>query len=155
MPTTAKRETALIRLFVSAHENGTWAADALEIPDEKFDGGVDGFITRTSDGCDKALNEKLPKLVSAIAEKRVLLLEREQMMLSEQTIRKKIEARASGHPELTKIDIWFAETVFYSSDGAVDFKRYEDNKVVESLMFFGNRLKMKSDHGFATIVERI
>jgi hypothetical protein len=77
------------------------------------------------------------------------------MMLSERTVCERIATRASSHPELTKIDIWFAETVFYSSDGAVDFKRYEDNKVVENLMFFRNRLKMKSDHGFATIVERI
>jgi hypothetical protein len=59
MPTKAKRETALIRLFVSAYENGTWAADDLEIPDEKFDGGVDGFITRASDGGTLAIEHTL------------------------------------------------------------------------------------------------
>ena len=280
MPTTNKRETALIRLFVSAYDNGSWAADPLEIPDEQFDGGVDGLVKRTSDGCrlaiehtliqphmddrkdfalfekyllpiekdptlvvpgritwiyvrsgtlkpgldfdsigmtlrtwlrqnirslplgysphecpadkasgqtislhakvysdptfpgtlairrhseldtldqviDKALHEKLLKLVSATADKLVLILEREQMMLSEQTICEKIEARVSSHPELATVDIWFAETVFYSSDGAVDFRRYEDNKLVKNFMFLRNRLIMKSDHGFPTVVERI
>lgn len=280
MPTSNKRETALIRLFVSAYENGLWAADSLEIPDEQFDGGVDGLVKRTSDGCrlaiehtliqphvddrrdfalfekylltlendpnlavpgritwiyvrsgtlnsgsdfsliakalhewlsrnvkclplgesyhecaadsangriirllakvyadptypgtlairrffeldtleqvvNKALDQKLPKLISTMAEKRIFLLEREQMMLSEQTICEKIEAQASTYPELAEVEIWFAETPFYARDGVVYFKRYENNKLVGSLMFLRNRLIMKSLHGLATVVERI
>jgi hypothetical protein len=59
MPTKEKRETGLIKLFQSAYENGAWAADLLEIPDEKIDGGVDGFIERASDGCRLAIEHTL------------------------------------------------------------------------------------------------
>ena len=280
MPTKGKRETSLIRLFQSAHENGVWAADLLQIPDEKIDGGVDGFVERASDGCrlaiehtlvqphiddrkdfarfevnllpierdesltvpgritqvsvksgtlkpgssfslvskvlhewlrqnvqtlpigrsshecptkdasgtsisvltkvyadatypgsfmlrrfyeedtlgvvvDKVLREKLPKLANAPADQRVLLLEREQMQLDELRISREIDARKAEFVELEKVQIWFAETVFYAREGAVDFNQYENNKLVHSLQFYKGRLKSKSDGGFATIIERI
>jgi hypothetical protein len=280
MPTKEKRETGLIKLFQSAYENGAWAADLLEIPDEKIDGGVDGFIERASDGCrlaiehtliqphiddrkdfarfeanllpiesdkslaipgritqvsvksgtlkagssfslvsellhewlrqnvpflpigrssfecpstdaggssislltkvyadptypgsfllrrfyeedtlgvvvEKVLREKLPKLANTHADQRVLLLEREQMQLDELRISREIDARRPEFVALEKIQIWFAETVFYTREGAVEFNQYESNKLIHSLQFYNFRLKSKSDGGFATIVERI
>src|SRR5438445_4240432 len=257
MPTKNKRETGLIKLFVSAYENGAWKASRLEVPDEKIDGGVDGFIKRDSDGrrlaiehtliqpntddrqdcalfeqkllplerdtslaipgritwiyvrsgtlkpgsnfdliagalhdwlrqyakslplgrsshkcpiggstdnaisllvrvygdptfpgtfkirrfhegytlgdvVEKALSDKLPKLIQTAAEERVLLLEREQMMLDEVSISKEIDAQRSKFIGLAKIGIWFAETVFYTSDQAVEFKLYKNDEVFQS-----------------------
>jgi hypothetical protein len=275
MPTKGKRETCLIRLFQSAYENGAWAADLLEIPDEKIDGGVDGFVERASDGCrlaiehtlvqphlddrrdfallpierdkslavpgriiqvsvksgtlkpgssfslvsevlhewlrqnvqtlplgrtshecsskdasgntislltqvyadptfpgsfilrrffeedtlgivvEKVLRDKLPKLSNTPADRRVLLLEREQMPLDERRILREIDARRAEFVDLLKVQIWFAETVFYAREGAVDFNQYENNELVHSLQFYNGRLKSKSNGGFATIIERI
>jgi|SRR5580700_9430055 hypothetical protein len=280
MPTKGKRETSLIRLFQSAYENRAWAADLLEIPDERIDGGVDGFVERASDACrlaiehtliqphiddrkdfarfgaallpierdkslavpgriiqvsvksgtlkpgssfslvsevlhewlrqnvqtlplgrtshecsskdasgntislltqvypnptfpgsfmlrrffeedtlgivvEKVLRDKLPKLANTPADQRVLLLEREQMSLDERRILREIDARRAEFVELQKVQIWFAETVFYAREGAVDFNQYENNKLVHSLQFYNGRLKSKSDGGFATIIERI
>jgi hypothetical protein len=280
MPTKNKRETALIKLFVSAYQNGAWKASRLEVPDEKIDGGVDGFIKRDSDGrrlaiehtliqpnandrqdfalfeqkllplerdtslaipgritriyvrsgtlkpgsnfdliagalhdwlsqnvksfplgrsslkcpingstdeaislfvrvygdptfpgtfkirrfhegytlgevVEKALSDKLPKLIQTVAEERILLLEREQMMLDELSICKEIGAQRSKFTGLTEVGIWFAETVFYASDQAVDFTHYENEEVIQSLQFFKGRLISKSEEGVVTIVERI
>jgi hypothetical protein len=77
------------------------------------------------------------------------------MQLDELRIRREIDARKAEFVELDKIQIWFAETVFYAREGAVEFKQYENNKLVHSLQFYNGRLKSKSDCGFATIVERI
>jgi len=103
----------------------------------------------------KALNDKLPKLTQTIAEERVLLLEREQMMLDELSICKEIDAQRSKFTGLSDVGIWFAETVFYASDQAVDFTEYENEEVIQSLQFFKGRLISKSEEGVVTIVERI
>jgi hypothetical protein len=47
MPTTARAENHIIRLFVSAYEKGSWKDAALTFPDEVKDGGIDGFAERT------------------------------------------------------------------------------------------------------------
>ncbi len=59
MPAINKRETALIRLFVSAYENGAWASDELKVLDEEIDGAIDGFVQRTSDGRRLAIEHTL------------------------------------------------------------------------------------------------
>jgi len=104
---------------------------------------------------EKALRKKLPKLANTLADQRLLLLKREQWQLDELRIWREIDARKTEFVELDKIQIWFAETVFYAREGAVEFNQYENNRPVRSLQFFNGRLKSKSDGGFATIVERI
>jgi hypothetical protein len=281
MPAINKRETALIRLFVSAYENGAWATDELRPLDEEIDGAVDGFVERKSDGSrlaiehtliqpfvddrsdlawfkknfltvhrdeslivpgritnvfvdvkplrsnpalkgapeiihewlrhhvrslplgrseyqcsirgtasisicaevftdqpsypgvlvmpgryyhegtlgamvEKALREKLPKLVNTVAEQRVLLFEREQMLLNELKILREVDARRSAFPDLAKVDqIWFAETIFYEKDKCAEFHLYESDKKVDSLTFLRGRLITKAHRGVATVVERI
>jgi hypothetical protein len=59
VPTKSRRETELIRLFYSAYQNGVWAADRLETPDEKIDGAIDGFVKRGSDGRRLAIEHTL------------------------------------------------------------------------------------------------
>jgi hypothetical protein len=54
MPTTARPENHIIRLFVSAYEKGSWKDAALTFPDEVKDGGIDGFAERT-DGATLAI----------------------------------------------------------------------------------------------------
>lgn len=49
MPTTARPESHIIRIFVSAYEKGSWKDAVLTFPDELQDGGIDGLATR-SDG---------------------------------------------------------------------------------------------------------
>ena len=43
MPTTARAENHIIRLFVSGYEKGSRKDAALTFPDEVKDGGIDGF----------------------------------------------------------------------------------------------------------------
>jgi hypothetical protein len=104
---------------------------------------------------DKALRDKLPKLINTDADEWILLLEREQMLLDELTILREIESRRSDFVDVNKTHIWFAETVFYAKDEIVDFKQFEDNELVQSLEFFNGRLISKTEHGVVTIVERI
>ena len=59
MPAINKRETALIRLFLSAYQNGAWAADELRVMDEEIDGAIDGFVHRKLDGCRLAIEHTL------------------------------------------------------------------------------------------------
>jgi hypothetical protein len=71
---------------------------------------------------ENALSAKLPKLVRAEADRRLLLLERDEFTLPEEAINNEIERRRSSFPELNKVhEIWFAETVFFESQGHVEF----------------------------------
>ncbi len=49
MPTTARPENHIIRIFISAYGKGFWKDGLLVFPDELQDGGIDGLATR-SDG---------------------------------------------------------------------------------------------------------
>jgi hypothetical protein len=49
LPTTARPENHIVRIFVSAYEKGSWKDALLTFPDELQDGGIDGLATR-SDG---------------------------------------------------------------------------------------------------------
>jgi hypothetical protein len=81
MPTGDRRETALIKLFLSAYEDGAWAVDPLVQPDRITDGAIDGFVTRSSDGRRLAIEHTLiqPYLNDrkdfALFEKRLLTIQ--------------------------------------------------------------------------------
>ena len=46
MPTTARPENQIIKLFVSAYESDSWRDANLTFPDETKDGGIDGYVER-------------------------------------------------------------------------------------------------------------
>lgn len=96
----------------------------------------------------KALEEKLPKLVKTEADKRILLLERDQFTLSELSIYDVIEERRAMFPDLAKVhEVWFAETVFYEINKYVRFELYDSRTLVQSLGFLDGRLIERSENG--------
>ncbi len=265
MPTTRRVENEIIRLFVSAYDNGAWKNSALTFPDQFMDGGIDGLVQR-SDGAmlaiehtvvepfvgdiadqsemlplfpliendcsllvpgvwirvfvpvgafhlqkprvrdaivrvvhdwlrinrlsipmgnskhvcsariagapdvditltskvvnvpgegklnvrrqqvgdtfgdviERVLTKKLPKLVKAAADKRILLLERRHMNLFPERIHEEIEKRRAAFPSLRDVDgIWIAEKIpfFQERDGDVWFELWKGNECVRSLSF--------------------
>ena len=85
---------------------------------------------------DKALMNKLPKLVNTAAHKRVLLLERQHMNLLPEQILGEIENRKSMFPQLAQVhEIWIVETMFYDYDGYLRFELYRNGDVIRSLDF--------------------
>jgi hypothetical protein len=105
---------------------------------------------------NKALTDKVQKLVKTKAGNRILLLERDQFPLDERRIYDEIEKQRSIFPELTNVDeIWFAETVFLKSEGIVEFNRYENGELVQSLSFANGQLHLRVENGVGFVVNRL
>ena len=97
---------------------------------------------------EKALRAKLPKLVRTAADKRILLLERDQWKLHPLSIYDEIENRRAMFPDLAKVhEVWFADTVFYQIDQCVFFEMYDGQTLVQTLGFMGGQLIDKSENG--------
>jgi hypothetical protein len=101
VPASNKSETALIRLFVSAYENGAWSADELKVPDEEIDGAIDGFVQRKSDGRRLAIEHTLiqpfidDKRDFAWFEKNFLHIDQDKsLVVPERVIQVYVDARA-------------------------------------------------------------
>lgn len=93
------------------------------------------------DVVEKALRNKLGKLMKTIAEKRILLVERQHMNLYPKMMLAEIEKRKAMFPELSSVDeIWIVETIFYETDSHLRFEYYENGIVVKSLDFLGAQL---------------
>jgi len=105
------------------------------------------------DVIEKALNRKLPKLVMAPADKRILLLERQHMNCVPASILEEIESRRQRFPMLSCVDeIWIVETPFYGTvfgGTYLRFERYLNGKMIESLDFDDGKLLMRSEDGMA------
>lgn len=103
---------------------------------------------------EKALRQKLPKLVKTEADRRILLLERDQMTLSELSIYDEIEKRSIVFPDLAEVhEIWFAETVFYELAKYVGFQLYDgDRALVQTLEFLGGHLIARSENGVPSVI---
>jgi hypothetical protein len=88
---------------------------------------------------EKALRRKLPKLVNAKADKRILVLERQHMNLLPEMILEEIEKLRSSFSDLARVDeIWILETPFYgTSFGGTYFRfeRYEGGELVADFDF--------------------
>ena len=109
-------------------------------------------VERLDEVVEKALKEKLPKLVKTKADKHILLLERDQFTLSELRIYEEIEKRRVMFPDLAKVDeVWFAETVFYTSDKYIRFELYDSRTLVQSLAFLDGQLIGRSENGMPTL----
>ena len=88
---------------------------------------------------EKALKRKLPKLVQTLADRHILLLERQHMNLCPEGILDEIEKRRPKFSQLTSVDeIWVVETMFYDSDSYLRFEQYEGRTLVASLDFLGD-----------------
>jgi hypothetical protein len=93
------------------------------------------------DVVEKALRKKLPKLVKTKAAKRILLLERQHMLLRPESIYNEIEKRKSIFAQLANVhEIWMTETIFYESDDYLRFELYENGALVQSLDFKDGQL---------------
>lgn len=88
----------------------------------------DGSLGRV---VEKALRTKLQKLLKPSADKRILLLERDEFTLPESAILREIDRLRPSFPDLSKIDeIWFAETVFFHAWGSVEFHNGTNTRVL-------------------------
>jgi hypothetical protein len=98
------------------------------------------------DVVEKALRKKLPKLVKTLADKRILLLERQHMNLLPKSICDEIEKRKSIFPELADVhEIWVTETMFYEKENEdyVGFELYENGCLVQRFDFQDGQLFMR------------
>jgi hypothetical protein len=100
--------------------------------------------------CSEIRCAKLPKLIATNANRRILLLERNQWTLSERQIHVEIEKRRSAFPGLARVDVWTVETVTAAPDGTrgyIDFKRYRDDEMIENIAFDHGVLFSRSKDG--------
>jgi hypothetical protein len=106
---------------------------------------------------DKALKDKLSKLVNTVAEKRILLLERQHMNLHPKTMLHEIEKRRTAFPELARVDeIWIVETIGYGSaffGTHLRFELYENGARVRSFDFNNGKLMMRFENGVGEVIE--
>ena len=107
------------------------------------------------DVVEKAVRRKVPKLVNTVADKRILLLEREHMNLLPESILHEIAKRKATFPDLAKVhEIWIVETMFYETDSYLRFECYENGTLVRSLDFLGAELWTRSEDGMAVVIRK-
>ena len=110
------------------------------------------------DVIEKALIKKLPKLVNTLADKRILLLERQHMNLFPERMLGEIEKRRASFPDLAEVDdIWIIETMFYGTPFGgtyLRFELYKGGKVVGSFDFEGEKLMTKFEDGVVEVIRR-
>jgi len=111
------------------------------------------------DVIESSLSRKVPKLVNTVADKRILLLERQHMNLTPRHILQEIERRRPSFPDLARVDeIWIVETIFYGTPFGGTYLRFElhhGNEIVGSFDFKGGTLIMKFEDGVAEVVRRV
>jgi hypothetical protein len=93
---------------------------------------------------EKAIRRKVPKLARTGADRRILLLQREHISLSESEILSEIKKLVPVVPELAKVDeIWLVDTSNLSSEGWAYFKLFDDGAIVEILRFQNGALQYR------------
>lgn len=94
----------------------------------------------------KALRTKIPKLVGTQADKRILLLERDQIALGYGQVYREIVTLAPLFPDLARIDeVWFANTAILATEGWAYFTLMDGRGLVEMLAFENAVLKRRRD----------
>jgi hypothetical protein len=87
----------------------------------------------------KALRKKLPKLAKTEANRRLLLLERDQFSFMPELIFDEIERQRSSHPLLALVDeLWQVETIGYKPGGHLYFDRWICGKQALTSMTFAD-----------------
>lgn len=95
---------------------------------------------------EKALKTKIPKLVKTAADKRILLLERDQIGLGDSQVYREVVKLAPKFPDLARIDeIWLANTSILASEGWAYFTLIDGRGLVELLSFENGVLKTRRD----------
>ena len=94
---------------------------------------------------EKAVKRKVPKLVRTVADKKILLLQREHIGMSDTECLAEIEKLTPDYPEIAKVDeIWFANTSIEESDGWVYLSRLHRGPT-EIMRFHNGVLKHRRD----------
>ena len=97
---------------------------------------------------EKALGDKLPKLVATTADKRVLLVERQHISLGDTQILTEIERLAHKFPQLKDIDeVCIVDTSIWESEHWVYFRRFDERGIVETMAFKNGALERRHNHG--------
>jgi hypothetical protein len=112
------------------------------------------------DVVEKMLAKKLPKLASTEASKRILLLERQHMILDPERMLDEIQKRRASFPDLANIhEIWIVETMFYGTGfggtSHIRFELHENGTEVRSYDFVGAELHLKYEDGIAEVVREL
>jgi hypothetical protein len=133
--------TSNLRLLIKSEEIPNFEGsirvgiDGSQLPPDSFENVV-----------EKALATKVPKLAKTTADRRILLLERNESTLSQDQIADEIERRRNIFPELNQIqEIWFADTVLYERSDYVRFSVRSDGNPVKVLAFYKGRVRER--HG--------
>jgi hypothetical protein len=85
---------------------------------------------------EEVLRRKLPKLVNTHADKRILLLERDQIHPAPELIYEEVMKQRATCSRLAKIDeVWFVNTAFRDAHGSVDFTLIDDHGRIAGLIF--------------------
>jgi hypothetical protein len=114
-------------------------AGSCLISRDKMPGDLEAIV-------EKALRTKIPKLVATAADKRILLLERDQISLGDNEIYRQIAKLAGSFPDLARIDeIWFANTSILASENWTYFTLLDGRGLVELLTFENGALKTRRD----------
>lgn len=95
---------------------------------------------------EKALKTKTPKLVRTVADKRILLLELDQIALGESQVYRELVRLAPQFADVAKVDeIWQANTSILASEGWVYFELMDGRGLVELLSFANGVLRARRD----------
>ena len=115
-------------------------AGSCLIARDKMPGDLEAIV-------EKALRTKIPKLVATAADKRTLLLERDQIALGDHEIyRADRETLSGAFPDLARIDeIWIANTSILASEHWASFSLMDGRGLVELLIFENAALKSRRD----------
>lgn len=114
-------------------------AGSCLIARDKMPGDLEAIV-------EKALRTKIPKLVATAADKRILLLERDQIALGDHEIYRQIVKLRGAFPDLARIDeIWIANTSILASEHWASFSLMDGRGLVELLMFEFAALKSRRD----------
>jgi hypothetical protein len=98
---------------------------------------------------EKALGDKLPKLVSTPASKRILLIERQHVSLADMQIIQEIEKLAPRFPQLKDVnEIWIVDTSNLESEGWAYFRHVDGRGIVETMAFENGALRGGASTGW-------
>jgi hypothetical protein len=101
---------------------------------------------RVGDSVEKALRDKLPKLTSTKADRRLLMLERDQGWVTPELVRSEVDRLRGAFPALSSVDeLWIMDTAaFGERDVYVAFDVVDAlGRNVERLEFYGGKLFLK------------
>jgi hypothetical protein len=94
---------------------------------------------------EKAIKRKVPKLARTNADKRILLLERDQKSMSETEILVEIERLTSRYPDFARVgEVWMVDTSIVESEGWVYLSRLHRGPT-QIMRFHNGVLKYRRD----------